>query len=123
VEFVAQVKVITGVERRRRFSDADKARILAEALEPGESVISTAKRYEISPSLIYGWRKAQRSADGALIARGGAPDFIRIVPEGDPEATQEVPVIRVHLAAEIVVDFPVLLEPARIAAVLRALRA
>jgi transposase len=117
---VAQIKVITGVERRRRFSDADKARILAEAAEPGESVISTAKRYEVSPSLLYSWRKASKDAGQELMP---SSHFVRLVPEAEQNPTSESPVIRVHLDGEVVIDFPVLLEPNRIAAILRALRA
>lgn len=43
--------------RRRRYSGSEKRRILAEVGEPGASVSSVARRYRISPSLVFRWRK------------------------------------------------------------------
>ena len=42
-----RIEVITGVERRRRWSEEDKARIVAESLEPGVIVADVARRYGI----------------------------------------------------------------------------
>lgn len=52
-----KIEVITSVARRRRFSMDEKARIVAETLELGASVASVARRYEISPSLLFAWRR------------------------------------------------------------------
>ncbi|WP_164212798.1 transposase, partial [Stenotrophomonas maltophilia] len=48
--------LITGPERRRRWSDHDKQAILMEAFAPGAIVVEVARRYEIASSLIYKWR-------------------------------------------------------------------
>ena len=40
-----RIEVITGVERRRRWSEQDKARIVAESLKPGVIVAEVARRY------------------------------------------------------------------------------
>ena len=45
------LEIISGVERRRRWSDADKLRIVAEADEPGARVAEVARRHEISRSI------------------------------------------------------------------------
>lgn len=50
--------------RRRRFSAEEKQRLLAEASKPGESVSSVARRYGISPSLMFRWR--QLTEQGSL---------------------------------------------------------
>jgi len=48
--------------RRRRFSAADKKRMLDEAAVPGESVSTLARKYGISPSLLFRWRKLREEA-------------------------------------------------------------
>ncbi len=53
-----RIEVITGVERRRRWSEEDKARIVAESLEPGVVVADVARRHGIHRNQLYGWRNA-----------------------------------------------------------------
>jgi transposase len=55
------LEIISGVERRRRWSDADKLRIVAEADEPGAKVAEVARRHEISRSILWTWRKQARA--------------------------------------------------------------
>jgi transposase len=43
--------------RRRRYSAAEKQRILAEVGEPGASVSAVARRWRASPSVVFRWRK------------------------------------------------------------------
>jgi len=50
--------LITGPERRRRWSEEQKLELLAEAFGPGGSVTETARRAEICTSLLYRWRRA-----------------------------------------------------------------
>ena len=57
-----RVEIIARTERRRKFSDAEKAAILAEADADGVSVRQVAERHEIAESLIYNWRSARRQA-------------------------------------------------------------
>ena len=72
-----QVEIITSVERRRRWSAAEKERIVAASLEPGAVVSALAREAGIHPSQLYGWRRQ-------LCAGRGAPvDFaaVRIAAE------------------------------------------
>ena len=55
------MEILTGVERRRRWSSEEKLRILRETSAPGVSVGSVARKYDISRSQIYQWRRAFRS--------------------------------------------------------------
>ena len=48
--------------RRRRFSAADKKRMLDEAAAPGESMSTIARKYGISSSLLFRWRKLREEA-------------------------------------------------------------
>jgi transposase len=73
------MEIITGVERRRRWRDEEKLRILAELEEPGVRFNDVARRHDVSRGLLWQWRDAQRR--GKLVAE--APGFLplRIVPE------------------------------------------
>jgi transposase len=53
----SQVEVITSVERRRRWTAAEKERIVAASLEPGAVVSALAREAGIHPSQLYGWRR------------------------------------------------------------------
>ncbi|MDX0489729.1 transposase [Sinorhizobium medicae] len=48
--------LLTGPERRRRWSLEDRAQILAEAFAPGAVVSEVERRFEVSTGLIYTWR-------------------------------------------------------------------
>src|SRR3954462_7176089 len=80
-----RVEVITGVGRRRRWSLEDKARIVAESLDPATTSSAVARRYGLHASQLFVWRQQlQRSASAAqtlggpgfgpvLLAEGSAP--------------------------------------------------
>jgi transposase len=59
---MSQMTVFNGRERRRRWSDEDRARILTEAFSSGACVAAVARRNDISTSLIYQWRDKLRGA-------------------------------------------------------------
>jgi transposase len=52
-----QVEVITSVERRRRWSRAEKERIVAAAMEPGAVASAVAREAGIHASQLYRWRQ------------------------------------------------------------------
>jgi transposase len=52
-----QIEVITSVERRRRWSAQDKKAIVEETYHPGMSVSLIARKYDISPSQLFTWRR------------------------------------------------------------------
>ena len=56
----SKVEVITGVARRRRFTTEQKMAIIAETLQPGVSMSYVARRYGLSPSLVFRWRSLMR---------------------------------------------------------------
>jgi len=72
--------LITGGERRRRWSDEDRARILAAIAEPGAVIAEVARREEISTSLIYRWRWEARKG-----ANASTPGFARVIVEAQPQ--------------------------------------
>jgi transposase len=75
-----RIEVLTGVPRRRRWSAAEKAAIVAESLVPGAVASTIALRHGLQRNQLYMWRREVRS--GALANPGvSVPDFVPIVPE------------------------------------------
>jgi len=54
------IEIITGKERRHRWSAAEKLRIVAEAEEPGACIKAVAARHDVYPSLLFYWRRRVR---------------------------------------------------------------
>ena len=61
----AQVEVITSVERRRRWSSAEKERLVAASLDPGAAVSALAREAGLHPSQLYKWRRQLCGRQGA----------------------------------------------------------
>ena len=59
---MGRMEVITRTERRRTYSEAEKAAVVAEASVTGVTVREVSQRLGIAESLIYNWRSAQRKA-------------------------------------------------------------
>lgn len=58
-----RVEVLAGAERRRRWSEDEKARIVEETLAPGVTVSEVARRHGVSRSLVFTWRRLARSEE------------------------------------------------------------
>src|SRR5271170_6969464 len=54
---MGQITLLTGPERRRRWSEDERQRILAAAFAPGAVVADISRQFEVSTSLIYKWRE------------------------------------------------------------------
>ena len=68
-----RVEIITGAGRRRRWSADAKAAIVAESFAPGASVSAVARRHDISPSLLFLWRRQTTRAKVAEREDGDVP--------------------------------------------------
>jgi transposase len=55
------VTVLSGPERRRRWTAAEKLRVVEETLEPEASVTGIALRHDIHPNLLHAWRRQART--------------------------------------------------------------
>src|SRR5215213_5556057 len=89
---IRRIEPITGVGRRRRWTDEEKAWIVAESLDPASTVSAVARRYGLHPSQLFVWR--QRFA--APAARE-APAFVPVVVAED-EATPAGMAGRIEIA-------------------------
>jgi transposase len=79
------IEIITGKERRRRWSTEEKLRIVAESEEPGARVTEVAARHGVYPSLLFSWRRQVR--EGRL----GTDGSTRFVPVRLMAPSQEAP--------------------------------
>jgi transposase len=66
----AQVEVITSVQRRRRWTAAEKERMVAASMEPGAVASEIARDAGLHPSQLFGWRRqlCQRREDAPAFA-------------------------------------------------------
>ena len=70
------MEIITEAERRRRWRDEDKLRIVAEAEAPDAVFALVARRHEISRGQLWQWRGQVRR--GELVPVRMAPEFIPV---------------------------------------------
>ena len=74
------VTVLSGPERRRRWTTAEKLRIVEESLEPAASVVEVARRHDVHPNLLTVWRRQ---------VRRGALELVSASPQSDNVHFQE----------------------------------
>ena len=74
-----RIEVITGVERRRRWSWDQKRAIVEESLSPHASAAAIARRHGIGTGQLYTWRRQ-------LLKRqlAGTPRFARVEVAAEP---------------------------------------
>jgi transposase len=83
-----RLEVITGVGRRRRWSVEEKARIVAESLDPATTASAVARRYGLHASQLLLWRQQlQRRASSAETI--GGPGFVPVLLAEDSAAPAE----------------------------------
>ena len=116
-----RVEVLTGPERRRRWSWEEKARIVAESLAPDAVASSIALRYGLHRNQLYAWRKELRQAADEAAGAGSAP--LGFVPVVVPEETAVARTsgIEIEVAGALVRVSPGV-DPALLAEVLRTLK-
>jgi transposase len=65
---ISRAEVITSVERRRRWSQVEKERLVAASLEPGATISGVARVAGLHVSQLFRWRKELCKHDEASIA-------------------------------------------------------
>ena len=130
-----RIELLTGPARRRRWSEAEKARIVTETLVPGAVVSASARRWQVCPQQVFGWRRAALAGDVALPTKPDGPAFVPIVnaaarpmvaeaapPTPAMHVPPAAPAVEVTLAGAVVRVAPGT-DGALLTAVLRAVRA
>ncbi len=99
-----RAEVLTGAERRRRWSTEEKLRILAQSVAPNASASLTCRMHGISSGQFYTWRKQFRTGEltgfvpvsvvpdptVTALPAGERPSVIDRRPDGGDRATIEV---------------------------------
>jgi transposase len=84
-----RIEVITGVGRRRRWTDEEKARIVAESLDPATTASAVARRYGLHASQLFTWRQQLQRSTPSVAAIGG-PGFVPVLLAEDSAAPAEI---------------------------------
>jgi transposase len=79
-----RVEILTGSERRRNYTPAEKVRIVEEAFRPGVIVKDVARRLGIHESLLYRWRRLMRAA----APTGNLPTFVPVTITPEPDRAE-----------------------------------
>ncbi|GKW01501.1 hypothetical protein EO763_02215 [Pectobacterium odoriferum] len=67
---VQRIEVITGEQKRRRYTAEEKSRFVALSMQPGYSVSLVARQYGITPSLLFKWKRLMNEGGQSAIAAG-----------------------------------------------------
>ena len=91
----ARVEVITGVERRRDWTDEEKLAIVAESCQNGVVISDVARRHGLRPQQLFTWRNGFRKREAARLQYGGAPAFtpVMIAHDRPAGAAAETPAV------------------------------
>ncbi|TIU42752.1 transposase [Mesorhizobium sp.] len=113
---MSHVTLLTGPERRRRWSEEDQCRILAAAFAPGSTVAAVARQYDVATSLIYKWRRTMRARETGFAE-------VVVVPDEPVAASRPAPpaVIELEIAGKVRLRIPLTTPPTLAAAMVKAL--
>jgi transposase len=115
---IRRIELITGAERRRRWSGNDKTRIVMESFKQGASVSEVARRHGLSPQQLFAWRREARARSSQSVEVAAAscdmpdtpppaqqtPAFAQVViAAGSPPSASPAPKGTVQGAIEIVI--------------------
>jgi transposase len=126
------VTVLSGPERRRRWTTAEKLRIVEECLAAEMPVVEVARRHGVHPNQLHGWRRQARlgllGTDAAAVAAECRFVPIAIAPAESKACNQSktsvddaLPIIELVLRNGRILRLPENVMPARAAALAEAL--
>lgn len=78
---MANVEIITDGGRRRRWSAAEKLRIVEETLEDHASISIVARRNGVAPNLLYRWRRLMLEGGSVAVTEDDGVTSNRVVRE------------------------------------------
>jgi transposase len=111
-----RVELLSGPERRRRWTSDQKRSIVAEAFGPGASVCEVARRMDVVPGQIYRWRHELRTAAAGFAA-------VVVAPEPSERSTVGVTAMEIELGRDIRVRIAATAPKELASAVIKALAA
>ena len=115
---MSRVEVMSGPERRRRWSEEQKRALVAAAFAPEAIVSEVARRADVCPGQIYRWRQELRGAGGGFAAVVVTTD----ADCGPSLAPRTGEAIEIEFGGVACLRIPPATPPGLAAAVVRALR-
>jgi transposase len=113
------VSIITGVERRRAWSEEQKLELVAAAFGPGGSVAEVSRRADVCTSLLYRWRRALSPPTPAIAFLPAVVDKDVVPLPSQPRARAAITIV---LPSGSTVSIDPQASPALVKAALGALR-
>ncbi len=102
-----RIEVITGVERRRKWSAQEKSAIVAESLAEGAVVSEVARRHGLNPQQVFGWRaRLRNAANGSAPSSDATPMFVPAIVAEEP-ASPAAPTLPAAMGAADVAPAPI----------------
>jgi transposase len=125
---MTRVEIFRG-QARRRWSDEEKRRLVAETLVPGETVHAVAQRHGVNTSQLFTWRKRIHAQLGLPAPAPGMPAFaaVEVAPASlspeapGPDVAAPAGVIEIELSRGGWVRISGSVDPAVVTAALRVL--
>ena len=121
----AQIEVITSVQRRRRWSRAEKERIVAAALEPGAVASEVAREAGIHTSQLFRWRqqlcKREPTATAFNAVAIAHEPAIAALPSPSPSTSEQPGTVEIEFATGGRMRITGAVDAATVSALLRAL--
>ncbi len=84
-----RLEVLSGPERRRRYSDEEKAALVAETFRPSVCTADLARQHGLHPQQLYTWRRQARR--GALVLRDEHMPMFTTLVAAAPAAAETAP--------------------------------
>ena len=111
------VTVLSGPERRRRWSPSEKARIVEASYGPGAVVTDVARRHDVHPNLLHHWRRQARRASEV----GGGLKLLPVRITAPVDRASASGSIEIELGGAVRVRVDAAVDEAALVVVLRAL--
>ena len=116
---------LVGLGRRRRWSVEDKLRLVAESGTPGASVSEVARRNDLSPGLLFTWRR-MAAGRAARSSKSVALVQVHVGEAAPPAAVRErrprAPRMEIGLPGGVNLKVDAGVDPEALAAVVAVLR-
>jgi transposase len=95
-----RVEVFTGTGRRRRWTPEQKALIIAESYESGETASAVARRHGLTPQQLFTWRRNAQQARAGESRIAFAP----VVLESSRPGAGATPLVQSQVASSPVIE-------------------
>jgi transposase len=115
-----RAEVLGGVVRRRRWTDAEKGRIVSEAIAPGAVIAVVARRHELTPQHLSNWIRAAK-AGHIVLPEEAAIAFVPVVAEQGKTGAGSLAPIEI-VVGPMVLRLPFGTDAGTLEAVIRALK-